>query len=209
MERITSFTKEAWGAGARGARTAAGAGVHTTYGKGAEFTENTGDAVNNLFNRAEQIQRGFFRALVSEEDGTGDPEENRVQMDGTFGAIGPTHVCLRIETAEHWELKLAKYVSRAFTLLIVAVIIALICLKTTTRFSKIITSNTYYIWNVAVAGACWALCALTLVSYAHRYRAAQRLDMQWSNRRWRLSLQALALLVVQMVGVDFNRRLNL
>jgi len=35
------------------------------------------------------------------------------------------------------------------------------------------------------------------------------LDMQWSNRRWRLSLQALALLVVQMVGVDFNRRLNL
>jgi len=209
MERLTSFTKEAWGAGARGARTAAGAGVHTTYGVGAQVTENTGDAVNNLFNRAEQIQRGFFRALVSEEDGTGDPEENRVQMDGTFGVIGPTHVCLRIEMAHHWELKLAKYVSRAFTLVIVVVIIVLIVLKSTTQFSKILTRNTYYIWNVAVAGACWALCALTLVSYAHRYWAAKRLDMQWSNRRWRLSLQALALLVVQMVGVDFSRRLDL
>ena len=117
MERLTSFTKEgvkgglkAAGAGAKGAMaaaeytgSAAKGGVKDAYDQGARITENTGDVVNNIARRAELIQRGFFRAFVSEEDET-DPE-HLAQIDGSFGPIGPSHVCLRIETAQHWELK--------------------------------------------------------------------------------------------------------
>ena len=184
-KKAEEFTGEAVGAGTR------------AYAHGAQFTEHTGDVVTNLYRRAEAIQRNFFRAFVSEEESL-DPED-LLQIDGTFGSIGPGFVCLRIETAEHWELKLAKFLSTFFTGVITVVIILLIVIKSSSAFSM--ASSRYFIWNVAVAGVCLCLCLLTLASFAHRYIMAKRAGLEWSERRRRLSLQSLALLIIQTVNV--------
>lgn len=192
------------GAGAKAAVEftghAAEAGIQGAYAHGAQFTENTGDVVNNLYRRAEDLQRNFFRAFVSEQESV-DPEDF-LQIDGSFGSIGPGFVCLRIELAQHWELKFAKFLSTFFTLVITGVIIVLLVLKVHRDFSYLVGSSLYFIWNVVVAAVCLGLCLVTLGTFMHRYFMAKQAGLEWSHRRWRLSFQSLALLLVQIVNLS-------
>lgn len=179
----------------------AGAGVQGAQAHGAKFTENTGDVVNNIYRKAEDLQRNFFRAFVSEEDS--QDTEGFLQIDGSFGSIGPGFVCLRVEMAERWELRVTWFLSRFFMLIITAVIIALIVLKAGAGdFSDLVDNPRYFIWNVTVSGVCLCLCGLTLGTFVYRFFLAKRAGLEWSHRRWRLSFQSLALLIVQVVNLS-------
>ena len=104
-----------------------------------------------------------------------------------------THAC-------RWS-QLARHVSRFFTVVITAVIITLIVIKSTSLFWNLMSNNTYFVWNVAVAATCWVCCVVTLIAYARRYLLAKRTGLEFSHRRWRLSHQALWLLIVQILNL--------